>query len=489
MKPFPFPNAGDGIRVIVLEGGRMRSSLRAIVALLTASAISLPAFSFAARAGDRASEHTMDRTLPMRFDFSRQGPAAICGARCAVWISASGAITADTGRDFKFFLQSPAMQSHNWRGATVVLDSDGGSVLGAIALGREIRKAALSTTVGRIIGDSNGGKGKGHRGTGAQLSPHADCESMCAFVLLGGLRRIVPREARVMVHQIWLGDRRDDPTAATYSAEDLVLVQRDIGRLARYTAEMGGSIDLLDLALRIPPWEPLHAMTRAEIRDTQLATDEAIDTAPAIVAVAPKALPPQAQPVTNGARAAPINERRWAMVEQAGVTTLARRHPLTVAGDTIGSFDLVLACGTDPDSFDLSYVERRHGTGGTPLVARLTGVSLRAGPSQAVLKIAASAHRDHPDELVSLATGAVPAAIIRAFADAGSHSMVIETRGTRRLSDEGADKDGGMVTVIRLGNTGTQKNLPRLVASCAKPFGDRAEAATLRKTGGMAVTR
>ena len=68
-----------------------------------------------------------------------------------------------------------------------------------------------------------------------------------------------------MVHQIWLGDRREDPTAASYSAEDLVLVQRDIGRLAQYTAEMGASIELLDLALRIPPWEPMHALTHAEI--------------------------------------------------------------------------------------------------------------------------------------------------------------------------------------------------------------------------------
>ena len=47
-----------------------------------------------------------------------------------------------------------------------------------------------------------------------------------------------------MVHQIWLGDRREDPTAANYSAEDLVLIQRDIGRLAQYTAEMGATADL-----------------------------------------------------------------------------------------------------------------------------------------------------------------------------------------------------------------------------------------------------
>src|SRR6202007_3437831 len=111
----------------------------------------------------------------------------------------------------------------------------------------------------------------------AKLTPRADCESMCAFVLVAGVHRSVPAQARVMVHQIWLGDRREDPTAASYSAEDLVLVQRDIGRLAQYTAEMGASVDLLDLALRIPPWEPMHALTRDELKRTNLKTGE-LDT-------------------------------------------------------------------------------------------------------------------------------------------------------------------------------------------------------------------
>ena len=105
-----------------------------------------------------------------------------------------------------------------------------------------------------------------------------------------------------MVHQIWLGDRRDDPTAASYSAEDLVLVQRDIGRLAQYTVDMGGSIDLLNLALRIPPWEPMHALTADEMRRTRLVTDAAGRAAAATVAASPP--PAAAQPVprvTDGA--------------------------------------------------------------------------------------------------------------------------------------------------------------------------------------------
>ncbi len=201
-----------------------------------------------------------DRSLPMRFELRTQDTAVACGAKCPNWISAAGAITSDSARDFLLFAKG-----QNLAGATVVLDSDGGSVIGALALGREIRKLALNTTVGRVVDLPAASNGEPR----VAILPRADCESMCAFVLLAGVERTVPAEARVMVHQIWLGDRREDPTAMNYSAEDLVLVQRDVGRLARYTAEMGASIDLLDLALRIPPWEPMHSMTREELRDTK----------------------------------------------------------------------------------------------------------------------------------------------------------------------------------------------------------------------------
>jgi hypothetical protein len=279
-----------------------------------------------------------------------------------------------------------------------------------------------------------------------------------------------------MVHQIWLGDRREDPTAATYSAEDLVLVQRDIGRLAQFTAEMGASIDLLDLALRIPPWEPLHAMTRDEIRRTKLVTDDMVTPPPATVAVSPPAVAPQVAPVTNGARATPISGQRWAMIDRGGIASLARQHPLTVEGDQIGTFDLVVACGADSDSFELSYVERRTAKDDIALPLKLDSVRLRTGGSQAKLAVAASERHSDPGELVSYAAGTVPAALIRDFASPGSHSMVIETTSK------------GMVTIIRIGNTGAQQSLPRLVSGCAKPLGARAEM-PLRKTGGLALAQ
>lgn len=455
----------------------MRSSLTmvrnalcalAIAPALFGSALTSPGFVTSARGDDRA--------LPMRFELRIEGPAAQCGSSCRTFISASGALTADTPRDFKQFMQTAATRGQTLRDATVVLDSDGGSTLGAIALGREIRRTQLSTMVGRIVdvGEKSDIAGEPRRG---RVSGVADCESMCAFVMLGGVKRSVPAEARVMVHQIWLGDRREDPTAATYSAEDLVLVQRDIGKLAIFTAEMGASIDLLDLALRIPPWEPLHVMSRDEIVRTKLATDS-IDPASAPVAAAPPAPRPQ-QPVTDGAKAnsviLPISDRSWALVNNDSGEVLARRHPLTVEGDRIGSFDLMLSCGAS-GKFDLSYVERRQGSGAIAVPKRLDDVRLRVGRAEAVLKVVSSAANDTGGELRSLAMGAVPAELVRKFAE-GNRSIVVETTS------------GGMATVIRIGNTGAPQNVPRLASACGKPAGDRADAAMLQKTGGLASVK
>jgi hypothetical protein len=303
----------------------------------------------------------------------------------------------------------------------------------------------------------------------------------------------VPPEARVMVHQIWLGDRRDDPAAASYSAEDLVLVQRDIGRLAQYTIDMGGSIELLNLALRIPPWEPMHALTPDEAHRTRLATEEPDGpAADAMVAASPPASATQAIPrVTDGASATAISERRWAVVDRAGVASLARRHPLTVEGDDIGSFDLMVACGAGSDSYDVSYVERRHDGDRIAVPAKLGTVNVTVGGWSASLKVVSSERRADPDELVSYAAGTVSAALIDAFAAAGKHSMMVETKSSGSKSSgtkSSGSKSASLLTGIRLGNTGAQENLPRLAASCGKAIGNRADL-SVRKTGGLAAAK
>jgi hypothetical protein len=198
---------------------------------------------------------TESETASMRFEWRSEGPAELCGKMCRTWISAVGPVTEKTPRDFAAFAAE-----RDVHGVVMVLDSEGGSVVDTQQLGRALRRLDITTTVGKT---STAGTGARSR---ASISPSASCESMCAFVLLGGSHRYVPPEARVLVHQIWLAKKRERAEAASYGADELVLVERDIGSLARYTIEMGGDIELLEVALRVPPWEPLYRLSRDEIR-------------------------------------------------------------------------------------------------------------------------------------------------------------------------------------------------------------------------------
>jgi hypothetical protein len=190
-----------------------------------------------------------ERKLPMKFSW------VACQPNCRGWVSAVGIVTADSPRDFDEFARGRQLG-----GATIVLDSSGGSVNDSIALSRRWRNLGALTTVGISVQTNTA------QGASAGIVPRAYCESMCVFLLLSGKTRYVPETAHVRVHQIWIGDRADDAKAATYSANDLTIVERDIGRLAKYTFDMGGAGDLLALALNVPPWEDLHELSREELR-------------------------------------------------------------------------------------------------------------------------------------------------------------------------------------------------------------------------------
>jgi hypothetical protein len=194
-----------------------------------------------------------------------------CEPNCRGWISAVGVVTADSPKDFEEFASG-----RDLAGATIVLDSSGGSVNDSISLGRRFRALGMLTTVGVAVVNH---KARGH--DRSSIAPDAYCESMCVFLLLSGKARYVPREAHVRVHQIWMGDRADDAKAATYSAQDLMIVERDVGRLAKYAFEMGGTGDLMLLSLSVPPWEDLHELTPGELKLTNVVnTDRASDVLP-----------------------------------------------------------------------------------------------------------------------------------------------------------------------------------------------------------------
>lgn len=433
--------------------------IRSICGGLALAVCSMSVLSGAPRQDDQSA-------MPMRFALHQESPTDGCGTNCRRLVSASGMITADTPRDFDNFVRG-----HDVRGATVVLDSKGGSVLGAIALGRTIRGLGLATTVGRIreqVGRENSSRR-------VRVWPRAECQSMCPFVLLGGVSRSIPPEARVLVHQIWLGDRRDDATAASYSAEDLVLVQHDIGKLMQYTMDMGGGADLLEMALRIPPWEPMRMLSRDELRRTRLdnsqeRTGDHFAQAPAAtLASAGNGATAISPPVSDVVRGDLAGSRGWVMMERTGGSALVRRHPLTIEGDEIGDFEVALGCGRTADSYAVSYHETRRSADERD--AAVKHVDLWVEGKMAALDVASSEFDAQPNSPASVqmvsqggrapraletqATGTVSAAVLKSFADAAADSITVRTVSALTPG-----------TLIRIGNTGFAAGFRKLAAAC-----------------------
>jgi len=421
------------------------STLAAVCLVLALSSTTRDALRPSAPAAPVAG--SADNSSPMRFTLFADGSPEACATTCRPLIGASGMITADTSRQFITFVRDNALQAGQGgqAGATVVLESDGGSVLGALDLGRAIRRFGFGTAVGRVVE---------RRSTTSlkygEIATRADCQSMCSFVLLGGVQRFVPPAARVLVHQIWLGDRREDAVAANYTAEDLVVVQRDIGAILQYTAEMGGDVELLALSLRVPPWEPMRVLTRDELRRMKLDLDVEVPTTAAVVKTAAGPTLPDEETLQ-----VPPNGRGWIATSRAGQSVLARTHPLTLEGERIGSFSLFIACGATPDTFTLTYRELRSGPVDRGLPRSITQVALVLDDHLQQLKIASSERKMRGGELESVATTVLPARLVRALSSDNPASMTLET-----------DSVGHPRTVIRIGNVGFGRGFREVEKSC-----------------------
>ena len=110
-----------------------------------------------------------ERKQPMHFSW------VACQPDCKGWVAAVGIVTSDSPKAFEEFARDRQLG-----GATIVLDSSGGSVNDSIALGRLWRSLGALTTVG--ISDQTNTA----RSAPANMAPAAYCESMCVFLLLSG---------------------------------------------------------------------------------------------------------------------------------------------------------------------------------------------------------------------------------------------------------------------------------------------------------------
>ena len=97
-------------------------------------------------------------------------------------------------------------------------------------------------------------------------------------------------------------------------------------------------------------------------------------------------------------------------------------------------------------------------------------VSFAGKPTQ--LKVVASRPSDKSTELVSIASGRIPVEVLKAFAETGNRSVMVET-----ASDDA-------VTATRIGNAGIGRILSTLAASCSAPAAIRNSARASLRQGG-----
>lgn len=166
----------------------------------------------------------------MRFELAADDPSLAL---------ATGDIVVGTADAFDRFLLGQGQGI-----SRVALDSRGGAVAEALAMGRAIRDNDLGTEVGS----------------------QAICASACPIILAGGVERLVAREAWIGVHQIYRNpDRFDSANAVLGGAQSL------LGAVHAFLEEMGVDPAMLGPALVTPP-ERLHFFEPETMLDLNLAT-------------------------------------------------------------------------------------------------------------------------------------------------------------------------------------------------------------------------
>ncbi|MER8707001.1 hypothetical protein NKH49_15690 [Mesorhizobium sp. M1088] len=132
----------------------------------------------------------------MRFVLVR-GSNPLCNPNCPEWISAEGAIAPQTPQKLRQLL---AMLGN--RRLPVVVSSQGGDLFSALAVGRLIHEKKLDIAVARtdFVGCDPGEwscLAKEGAYAGLTVDSGAVCDSACAFMLAGGVRRFVGPQARL----------------------------------------------------------------------------------------------------------------------------------------------------------------------------------------------------------------------------------------------------------------------------------------------------
>jgi hypothetical protein len=206
-----------------------------------------------------AADPPQRATGPMSFALAGNGGNCL---GCE-WVAAEGQITADTPAAFAAFLKGEDWTAC-YSAEPVTLDSPGGDAEAAMALGRALRAAGCTTSVGRTVPDPDA-----DAGNPVQTGIAGQCEGACVLAFLGGQER-QPQPGRLVLAPL-LADR---PGLAP--AKGLAEGQLLASRIGAYLAEMGADAKLGPRLALVPgaASQPLEAadLTAFAIDNTEVET-------------------------------------------------------------------------------------------------------------------------------------------------------------------------------------------------------------------------
>lgn len=169
-----------------------------------------------------------------------------CEANCEHWIQAEGSITAESVVQFNALVDALPVK----RRITVFLSSPGGSVVGAMALGKAFRAAKANVVIASLTKDRE-----------LNLQAGARCVSACAYAFLGGVRRSLAPGSQVGLHRM-VSLRNEGPFGVfqkrIYDNGSLKIL------LEEYVSEMGVNSEIVDVAERSRP-DAIRILTAEEI--------------------------------------------------------------------------------------------------------------------------------------------------------------------------------------------------------------------------------
>jgi hypothetical protein len=254
-------------------------------------AVAVLAFALVLACGPAGAAHSKRAPkpayAPMQVHVVRSAQAG-CEPQCLQWIAAQGKIV--TGSALQF---GKVVGQLGDRKLPVLIDSAGGSVDDALAIGRLIRAKGLHVAVSRTEftpcapADAACRKAK----TGGELRglPKAQlskCASACAFLFAGGMRRFVGEGTSVGVHQVsatlrWYHVFRRPSFGGPIETRKIVSVrkigqkheftQNTYANLRQYFAEMGIGEEIMPM-IQSTPNNKIHWLTAKELESTRLAT-------------------------------------------------------------------------------------------------------------------------------------------------------------------------------------------------------------------------